>query len=496
MTLCLALASVGAVTAVYFLWLTVANATTVALSYLLIVLFVAASSRPWVAVTTSAAAMLAFTFFFLPPIGAFVIGNHQDLVAWFAFLCVSLVGSRLSAKARDRQQEATRRRDELARLLDLSRDVLQATEGAEAIPRLAHAVLRHFHLEHVAICLPAPEGFRRFEAGVREAPSFAAADLEAAMRRAYVAGESGGEASPAFQPGVAPAECRLSPLRLGDRVIGVVGVAGPPIETGTLDTLANLVAVAVERAQFLDERKQMEVAERTAELKSALLASVAHDLRTPLTAIRVAASNLRSVFLDDSQRSEQIGIVQHEVERLSRLFQNILEMARIDAGAIAPEPQWVYPPAITEAARSQVEHRLRDHRIEMLDGSNDHLVRLDPRLISSALAHLLENAAQYSEPRSTITIRHELTAEGLLISVLDEGAGLAASDVPRLFERFYRGEAAGHDRSGTGMGLAITRGLLAAEYGRVWAENRAGGGAQFSMLVPAESRPAAVLASA
>jgi two-component system sensor histidine kinase KdpD len=498
LTLLLALASVGAATAIYFLWLSVANATTVAFSYLLIVLFVAASCPPWVAVTTSVVAMLAFSFFFLPPIGTFAIANHQDLVAWFAFLCVSLVGSRLSAKARNRQHQATRRGDELAQLFDLSQDVLRATEGAEAIPKLAHAVLRRFNLDLVAICLPAEEGFRRFEVGACESTrSFAVADLEAVMQRtdAGVEGARRPAPFPAFPAEVAK-ESRLLPLRLGDRVIGVVGVVGPPVETGTLDTLANLVAIAVERAHFLDERKQTEIARRSAELKSALLASVAHDLRTPLTAIRVAADNVESAWLDDGQRSEQIRIVQEEVERLSRLFQNILEMARIDAGAIAPERQWVHPPAITEAARSQVEHRLRDHRIETLDGSNDHLVRLDPRLISSALAHLLENAAQYSQPRSTITVSHELTAEGLLITVLDEGTGLAASDLPRLFDRFYRGKAAGHHRSGTGMGLAITRGLLAAECGRVWGENRDGGGAQFSMLVPVERRLATVLATA
>jgi len=479
-SLLLALACVGAATVVYFLWFTVANATTVALSYLLIVLFVAASSPPWVAVTTSVVAMLVFSYFFLPPIGAFVIADHQDLVAWFAFLCVSFVGSRLSANARDRQREAARRRDELACLFDLSRDVLLVTEGAEAIPQLAEAVLRRFRLDHVAIFLPAATGFRRFEAGLVEPrPSFATADLETVIRRA----ESG-------------ADPRLLPLRLGDRVIGVVGVVGPPVETGTLDTLASLVAIAVEREHFLDERKQIEVAQRSAEFKSTLLASVAHDLRTPLTAIRVAADNLQSAGLDDGDRSEQIGIIKQEGERLSRLFQNILEMARIDAGVIALERQWVHPPEILEAARSQVEHRLREHRIEMLDGSDDHLVCLDPRLTSAALAHLLENAAQYSRPRSTITVRHELTGEGLLITVLDEGTGLAATEVPRLFERFYRGTAARGHTSGTGMGLAITRGLLAAERGRVWAENRAGGGAQFSMLVPAESRPAAVLATA
>jgi two-component system sensor histidine kinase KdpD len=184
-------------------------------------------------------------------------------------------------------------------------------------------------------------------------------------------------------------------------------------------------------------------------------------------------------------------LILSEVERLTRLFQNILEMARIDAGAIAADLRWVHPAEIFEAARDQVEHTIRQHAIRM-EGDSDSLVRLDPRLTASALAHLLENAAQYSAPGSEISVRLSVSSDGLSVAVRDHGPGISPGDLPHLFDRFYRGGEARKRISGTGMGLSIARGMLAAERGRIWAENCADGGAQFTIAVPAETRAAAV----
>ena len=346
-----ALAGVAAVTLVYARLLPTRNATTIALTYLLVVLVVGSVSRLWVAVATSFAAMLCINFFFLPPVGHLTIADPENWVALVSFVSVSLVASRLSAAARDRAQLAT------------------------------------------------------------------------------------------------------------------------------------------ERAQFLEDRKSIEVARKGDELKSALLASLAHDLGTPLTTIRVAASNLQESWLTDDQRREQSELVLIEVERLQRLFQNILEMARIDAGAIALDHQWVHPMQIIEAARSLVEHTLRGHPLNVrVDG--EHLVKLDPRLTASALAHLLENAAQYSAQGLPIDVEAEIADGELRIAVRDRGPGVAEGDLPHLFERFYRGSHTKSRASGTGMGLAIARGFLEAEQGRVSAENANGGGARFSLAVPAETREA------
>jgi K+-sensing histidine kinase KdpD len=254
---------------------------------------------------------------------------------------------------------------------------------------------------------------------------------------------------------------------------------------------SNLSSVARRRAEetvrLMGELKEAEIARKSEELKSALLASLGHDLRTPLTAIRVAATNLQASWLTEPQRREQSDLVLSEVERLTRLFQNILDMARIDAGAVGTDLQWVHPSEIVQAARDLVLHTLADRTVET-KAIGDHLVNVDPRLTASALAQLLDNAAKYSPAGSPISVTTVSGEDGLTITVQDEGQGIAPADLPHLFDRFYRGHETKPRVSGTGMGLSIARGVLAVQHGRIWAENRPEGGAQFTIQVPTAIR--------
>jgi len=486
-----ACAAIAAVTGFRY-WFHLTNPTIAALSYLLVVLLAAAGSTLKVAIVTSVLADLCLNYFFMPPVGTFSIADPQNWVALFTFLAVSVVASNLSTAARDRTREAMARRDELGRLFDLSRDVLLTTDSRDAFVQLARFISRRFDLDFAAICLPRANDWDVYESGTIDitldkdqlAAAFAGAGraLEFDARARTYAGHQ----TITFDGRVV----RLVPLRFGTRPVGLLAAAGRPVEPGTLDALAGVAAIAIERVQFLEERKAAELARQSEELKSALLASLGHDLRTPLTAIKVAASNLQASWLGDVDRREQSDLILSEVERLTRLFQNILEMARIDAGAIAADLRWVHPAEIFEAARDQVEHTIRQHEVRM-EGEPDGLVRLDPRLTSSALAHLLENAAQYSPAGSEIDVRMSVSSEGLSVAVRDRGPGIAAVDLPHLFDRFYRGAEAKRRISGTGMGLSIARGMLAAEQGRIWAENCLDGGARFTITVPAETRAAA-----
>jgi two-component system sensor histidine kinase KdpD len=481
--------SIGAVAALslmYARWLHVSNAVTVSTTFLLIVLVVATTSRFWVAAVTSVAAMLFFNFFFLPPVGALTIADPHNWVALFAFLAVSLVASNLSAKARTRAQEAIGRRDELARLFDLSRDVLVMTDSQQAISILARSVARRFDLEFVAIALPRVTEWDVFEGGARTLP-LDTRQLSAAFAAAQASLEFDAYSRTYAGHGTLTTDgqtIRLVPLRVGTKPIGLLAAAGRPIEPGTLDTLAGVVAIAIERAQFLEERKEAELTRQSEGLKTALLASLGHDLRTPLTAIRVAASNVKALGLTEADRLEQSDLILAEVERLTRLFQNVLEMARIDAGAISTESRWAHPSEIVAAARDQVEHTLQQHKLDIrID--RDIPVQVDPRLTATAVAHLLENAAQYAPVGTTVHVNASATDEGLLVKVRDHGPGVRPADLPHVFERFYRGAAARSRASGTGMGLWIARGLLAAENGQIWVENCADGGAEFTIHVAA-----------
>jgi two-component system sensor histidine kinase KdpD len=479
--------AVAAVTMVAIRWPAALNATTVVLAFLLIVLIVAATSRLLAAVVTSLVAALSFNYFFVPPVRTLSIADPQNWVAFLAFLAVSLIGSNLSSVARARTQEALVRQRELARLFDLTRDVLLMSDSRESLQALARSVARRFDLEYVAIGL-ASDNWDLIEAGPlgisldrqQLAGVFAALDNRLDFD-AHVRAYSGHHTLMVDRHVV-----RLVPLRLGVKPIGLLAAVGPPADPGTLDALAAVVAIALERAELFEERKAAEVARRSEELKTALLASLGHDLRTPLTAIRVAASNLQTAQLTADER-EQTGLILTEAERLTRVFEDILEMARIDAGAVDSELRWAHPSEIVTTARMQVGRTLANHPLNV-DVREDVLLRLDPRLTATALAHVLENAAQYAPEATPIDVTADVTAEGLVLRVRDRGPGITPADLPRLFDRFYRASATRTRVPGTGMGLSIARGLLAVEHGRIWAENCADGGAQFTIAVPAASR--------
>jgi two-component system sensor histidine kinase KdpD len=486
-----AIAAIAAVVLVYTRWLHLANALTVGFTFLIVVLLVAAVSRFWVAATVSVVAVLALNFFFLPPVGTLVIADFQNWVALFVFLVVSIVASNLSTAARARAQEAIDRQHELARLFDLTRDVLLTTDSAEAVPRLVEIIARRFALDYAALCLPRDGTWSVFGAGSLsielDASELGAVfgrldrtlefDAQARTYGGHHTVEQGGRV------------VRLVPLRIGMKAVGLLASAGRPIESGTLDALAGVAAIAIERAQLLDERRNAEVARQGEALKSALLASLAHDLRTPLTAIRVAASNLQASWLAEGDRREQSELILAEAERLQRLFQNILEMARIDAGAVTLQRRWVHPAEIVEAARDQSGLALKQHPVHVTFSSED-AVLVDPRLTSAALAQVLENAAHYAPSGTGIDVTAAIDHSGLTIVVHDHGPGIAAQDLPHLFERFYRSSEAKRQLAGTGMGLAIARGLLAAEGGTIWAANHPDGGAEVTVAVPGDRKPA------
>ena len=465
--------------------------TTIALTLLLVVLGTATLARLRIAIVVSIVAMLTLNFFFLPPVGAFTIADPQNWIALFAFLIVAVIASNLSAAAQDKAREAIARRNEVTRLFDLTRDVLLTTEKASAIDALARHVARRFELQRVAICLPGDHAWQIHQGGAEEvsiedtvlntALAKARGTLEFdAHQRAYGGHLRVGQNN----------EVSIVPLRHGTRAVGLLAAASPSLDIGTLDAVAGVVAIAIERAQFLGEREAAELVKQKADLAATLLASLSHDLRTPLTAIRVAVENLRDDIPADERRAQAIAAMA-ELDRLTRLFQDILDMARIDAAAIHVERQWVAAADVVDAAVAQVGHALEGHVLRV-DADTDLTVEIDPRLASVALSHLLENAALYSPPDREIFVLARVERDGLHVSVADNGPGLDPGELDHLFERFYRGRVARQATFGTGMGLSITRGLLAAAGGRVWAENVPGAGARFSIVVPGAVRPVTV----
>jgi two-component system sensor histidine kinase KdpD len=469
---------------------------TIAALLLLLVILVTATAVPvGIAMTVSVITTLAFNFFLLPPFYTLTLAEPQNWVVLAVFLAVAIIASQLSSAVRARAQEAVGRRNELARLFDLSRDVLiiADTESREAISRLMRSIARRFDLEFVAVALPRDRDWEVFEGGTRtlsldtRALSAAFAAAQASLDFDAHAGTYAGHRTETIED----LAVRFVPLRVGTKPTGILAAGGRPVELGTLDTLAGVVAIAIERAHFLEDRKQAELTRQSEALKTTLLASLGHDLRTPLTAIRVAATNVKAPWMTEAERLEQSDLILAEAERLTRLFQNVLEMARIDAGPIATESRLVHPSEIVAAARSQVEQALQAHPLDVRIIA-DVPVRVDPRLTATAVGHLLENAAQYAPAGTGIDVSAGVANDELRITIRDHGPGIDPADLPHLFERFYRGAAAQTRTSGTGMGLWIARGLLAAEHGQVWAHNCPDGGAEFTIAIPALVKDAGI----
>ena len=466
--------------------------TTVGLALLLVVLITATLGRFWIATIVAVVATLAYNYYFFHPVGTLFIADPHNWIAVLAFLIAAVIASNLSAAAQARTREAIARRNEVTRLFDLTRDVLLTTEPTGAIDALARHVARRFELSRVAICLPTDDGWRIYQGGSDEVR------VDAQMLNGTLAKVRGTLEFDAYQRTYGGhvrardehGELWIVPLRHGTNAVGLLAAADPPIDVGALDAVAGVVAIAVERTQLLREREAAELVRQKADLAAILLASLSHDLKTPLTAVRVAVENLRE-DLPPEDRRVQVNAAITELKRLDRLFQDILDMARIDSAAIQVDRQWVTPADVVDAAVAQARHALDGHALRV-DAEAETLVEIDPRVASMAVSHLLENAARYSPADRSIAVKATADPEGLRIAVTDQGPGLDPGELDHLFERFYRGRRAKQLTPGTGMGLAITRGLLAALGGRVWAENVSGAGARFTMVVPGPQRPIAM----
>ena len=463
------------------------NPTIAALLLLLVVLATATIARLRVAIVISVVSMLVFNFFLLPPYYTLTIDDPQNWVALFVFVVVAIVASQLSSGMRTRAREAEDRKREVMRLFDLSRDILLTEDSESAVSDVARYVARRFELKGFAICLPSKEGWR-VNQGTEWVVQPSQEDLQRtfaslqgpleydAHQRAY-----GGHVSVGTRQDVVA----LVPLRLGTRPVGLLAAVGADLDVGTLDAVGGVVAIAIERAHFLADRKKTEAVNQRAAFASALLASFSHDLKTPVTSIRVAVTNLQDLSLPAEERQAQADLAVRELDRLTRLFQDILDMGRIQGSAVNADRGWVSLNEIIEAAVAYAGPGLADRQVQ-IDADQQHEVQLDPRLTSVALAHVLENAASYSPPNTSISVAASASNDAAVFVVEDHGSGIDPVDLEHLFEPFYRGKKVRHG-TGTGLGLAITRGLLAAEGGRIWAEN-APAGARFTISVPAPVR--------
>ena len=454
------------------------NATSVALIFLLAILYVSAFWGLRVSIFMSLLATFAFNYYFLPPLGPFIIANPQNWVALIAFLVTAITASRLSEQARRRARDANRRRQEIERLYAFTQQMLVAGGVVELLNVIPRHIVESFEVQDAALYLASRDAVYRSGRDFRELD---VDQLKTVMAR----GET-----------VVDADRQVCyvPVRMGVRPVGSLGLAGVVLGRETLEALGTLIAIAVERVSAIEALGKAEAARQEERLRSALLDSVTHELRTPLTAIKASVSSLLTQpELSDAQRRELFSIINEESDHLNHLIEEALEMARLDAGEIELEIEPHSIREVVEAAIEAAKNTLADHPVDVRFPEALPLVPMDPARIREVLSQLLDNAVKYSPPGTPIVISSEVSGRFLVTSVADRGAGIDSFEQALIFDKFYRGRDQRYRVQGTGMGLAICKAIVEAHGGTMGVTSQVGSGSVFHFSLPLSAERARVL---
>jgi len=424
----------------------------------------------------SVLSVLAFNFFFFPPYYTFTIADPQNVVALFFFAVVALIISNLTAATRRQIVTVRARAKATAELYAFSRKVAAIGTLDDLLWATVYQVSSMLRVSTVML-LP-DEDRTSLALASAYPPEDSLDDAEmAAARWCWEHSHPTGRGSDTLPGG----RWLFLPLRTGSGTVGVLGIErdtpGPlqtPDERRLLDALADQVAVAIERISLARGLAETRVLAETERLRAALLTSISHDLRTPLASILGTASSLRSYAdkYDASDRDELLATLESEAERLNRFVGNLLDMTRLESGAIDMTLDLVDLAEIVGAALERAGSVLARHRIEVEIAADLPMLRLDALLFEQVLFNLLDNAAKYAPPGSRIDLRAHRDNDLVAIEVIDEGPGIPPGDLERVFDKFYRVHAQDRRRAGTGLGLAICRGFVEAQGGRIEATNR------------------------
>jgi two-component system sensor histidine kinase KdpD len=465
--------SLAAVAGISFLYRHIlhVNQTTVALSFLLAILAVSAVWGMAVSVAMSLAAVVAFNYFFLPPVGTLTIADPQNWVALVAFLVSSIMGSQLSSRIRAEADEAHQRRHEIERLYQFSRKLLGEGNVIQLMNAIPDYIVESFEAGAAALFLPQKDKFYR--------SGFGAAHLdEEKIKQAFLLDEMSADSQQAQH---------FIPIRLGLRPIGSLGISGSRLSRQSLEAISTLVAIAIERARAVEQLGQTEAERQGERLKSALLDSITHDFRTPLTSMKAAVSSLLgSLPPDATPTHELLSIINEECDRLNRLVEEAAEMARLEAGEVTLDLAAVPIKEIVDSALAHCSASLGARSVDLRIAADLPAVRADRERTREALVQLIDNANLYSAKDQPITITAERMGESVVTSVADRGPGIDDFEQTMIFDKFYRGKDQRYLVRGTGMGLPIAKALIVAQQGAISVTSQLGHGSVFTFTLPVD----------
>jgi two-component system, OmpR family, sensor histidine kinase KdpD len=462
-------AIVALIVVFYFRFVRVNN-TTVSLTLLLAILAISTGWGLLEATIASLAAVLGFNYFFLPPVGTLTVQDPQNWVALGAFLITAVTASQLSARAKRRTLEAVERRREIEGLYALSQSLLLSGSARTASQDLVSRVVKILGVSTAAFYTKSSDETFRWGP---ENPQISDERLRVELEEARL-DEQGSYA--------------IIPVRLGGQALGNLGLAGPLPSLAVLNAVAYLVAIGIERARALEEASHNEAARQSEVLKSALLDALAHDFKTPLTSIKAAVTSLLGGDRSAEDR-ELMTIINEEADRLNRLVAEVLEMVRIEAGKLHLEKRPHQVAEIVDAALADAKPAMHERSVEIKLQRDLPEAEVDFDFVQQVLKQLLDNALKYSPPGSPVTIAARAGEGRIVISVADRGSGIDEQEQARIFDKFFRAREHRFRVPGTGMGLAIAKGIVEAHGGKIWVTSEPGQGSVFSFSLPVYHAP-------
>ena len=445
------------------------NQTTVALSFLLAILAVSAVWGMTVSVLMSLAAILSFNFFFLPPVGTFTVADPQNWVALLAFLVTSTVGSRLSSRIRQEADIANRRRREIEHLYTFSQKLLGEGNVIQLMNAIPNHIVDSFETGAASLFLADKQKYYRSGYGTLQLE-------EEQLRLAYEREEPYVDTARGFCYG---------PVRLGMKSIGSFGISGAPLTRQTLEAVGTLLGIAIERTRAVEQLSRTEADRQSERLKSALLDSITHNFRTPLTSIKASVTSLLSTRPPQgSQQQELLEIMNEECDRLNKLVEDASEMSRLEAGEIELEFHAVPVQELIDTALANCKTSLVARNVSVQIPAGIPPVRADLTRAKEVLVHLLENANLYSEKDQPIVVSAENNGNFVLFSVADHGPGIETMEQGLIFDKFYRGKDQRSVIQGTGMGLPISKAIVEAHGGTISVTSQLNHGSVFTFTLP------------
>ncbi len=491
----------------------------VLLLYLLLTVVVALAGGLWPGVIGAVLGFLALNFFFVPPYLTLSVEAIDHVLALVVYLGVAITTAQLVSRVRAGHEAALRESRRMAQLAELNAALIGGITLEGILDRIAERVVTVYGAQGCRVLIPGEDGELRAGAFFPEkiGPRTDRTGLSLAAwavghrqpvgrggRGARIVGRTPLPAGVNRMSATTGGDVLYLPIVANERVHGVLEVAGRPgqgpfhvEDEQTLTTFVHQAALALERARLGDEAARAAALAQSDELKSALLAAVSHDLRTPLASIKAAATSLldESVAWDDAARAELLSAIDEETDRLTLMVSNLLDLSRIEGGALRPRKDWYDADELIADVQTRLAGRMENHPLTVAIEPDLPPLRFDYIQIAQVLVNLLENAVKYTPPGTPIVVSARRLPDTIEIAVHDDGPGMTPESQRRLFERFYRaGSVTG--AGGVGIGLTISKGLVEAHGGQIAVESAPGEGTTFRFTLPLAQEPAPIDAAA